>query len=109
MDISSLLNQEVTHWTTGEAHFEGFSFGSPEVLSARWEDRSVLYITKGGEQKVSNAVVYLSDDVAEGDYIALGSYTDVADPTSLVNAFRVMQFQKLPDADGLEYLRKAVV
>jgi len=101
------LLQSVTKWATSEAHFGGFTYATPEALQARWEERAELYRAPSGEELVSKAVVYLSDDVDPGDYIALGDQTAVADPTTLSSAFRVMQFSKVSDLRNIQVVRKA--
>lgn len=101
------LRQQVTWWPTSAPKFAGFTFGTPTLLKARWEDRQELFRKPGGEELVSKAVVFLADDVSIGDYMALGDYTTTDDPTTLQGAFRVEQFSKITSLRNTEVERRA--
>ena len=102
------LRQEVTRWPTSTTRFDGFTFSPPELQNGRWEEIGELFRSPSGEELVSRAVVYLTDDVNIGDFVALGDYTEVSNPTTLVGlAFRVRQFSKVPNIRNVEMERKA--
>ena len=106
MLLSNAATQSITHWSKGTPDgYGGVSYSSPTVLNGRWEDRIETIITAAGESTTSKAVVYLSVDVALGDYLFLGA-SSVADPTTLVGAYEVISIRKIPSIDGRRFERK---
>lgn len=103
------LRQDVTYWPTSDLQFGGFTFGTPVLTKGRWEERAELVRRPDGEEVTSRAVIHVMDDIDVGDYIALGDFSDISDPTTLTDAFRVMQFQKSPDLRGVLFHRKAFI
>lgn len=102
------LLQTATHWAlTGRGEFSGFTYATPVTLSCRWEDKQELFRSAQGEELTSKAIVYVATDVIEGDYLIEGDYTDVSDPATLSEAFRVMGFSKIPDLRNIQMVRKA--
>lgn len=102
------LREIITHWPfAGSDGFGGFTFGTPIALEARWELKRELFMTAEGEEVVSNAIVYLSADVDEGDYLAQGDQTTTSNPGTLSNAFRIKAFGKATDLRSLDAVRKA--
>ena len=108
MGVQSNLIQDVTHWEATPDGYGGYTFGTPAALKARWEDKAVLFRTPGGEEEVSQSVVYLSADVSTTDYLFLGTSTAI-DPTTVSGAHQVKQFFKTPDLRRLEFERKAML
>lgn len=105
--ISRNLKQSVTHWAiTGEGSFSGQTYAAPALLKARWEHRNELFRLPNGDEEVSRTIAYLSSDVDVGDYVIEGDYTDVSDPTTLPQAFRVKQFSKITDLRNVDIVRK---
>lgn len=109
MNLLRNLREQVTHWPlTGSDGYGGFTYGTPVLHKARWEDRNELFINADLEEVVSAAIVYLNTDVAAGDYLAQGDHATVpiADPVS-VAAKRIRNYGKSTDLRGLVALRKA--
>lgn len=109
MGFAHKLRQDVTHWPiSGSDGYGGFTFGTPELLSGRWEDKGELFINLDNEEVLSNAIIYLDTDVNVGDYFALGDYTVTADPTTLGPrvAFRSRNYGKVTDLAAVLALRK---
>lgn len=104
----SIHDDTITHWSTAANGFGGFTFGAPNVINGRWEQRSELFRTPQGEEKVSEAVVFVEEDLEEGDYLYLGESSEV-DPTSLVGAFRIQRFVRIPGLRRLRVQRKALL
>lgn len=101
------LNEDATHWpVTGSTGYGGFTFGTPVVRKVRWEDKAILFRTPDNEEELSNAIVYLSVDVAVGDYFVRGDQTAIADPTTISDAFRARQYHRTTDLRALIALRK---
>jgi hypothetical protein len=130
MDIRRVLKQKALYWGTPQSDgYGGFTFALPIVVEVRWEDRVENYIDASGETKVSQAIVYLLQDVVVGGYFCLltseeatsfwelseqgtqpltasdaAQYVDPQD--SAVIAYRVMRFGKIPDIKANKFLRK---
>ncbi len=103
------FKQEVTFWAvTGSDGFGGFTYAAPVLLEGRWEEKNELFISFDREQEVSRSIVYVSADVDEGDFLALGDFVTVpiADPGTLDVAFRVRMFGKVVDLRNVRTLRK---
>lgn len=101
------LRERITHWPKqGNDGFGGTTFGSPQTLKARWEDRAELVLDEAGDEVRAESVVYLASDVAEGDYIYNG-ISNASDPTTVDGAKKVKTFQKLPDLRVNAYERRA--
>tara|TARA_Y100000310_G_scaffold335584_1_gene417960 strand:- start:1840 stop:2175 length:336 start_codon:yes stop_codon:yes gene_type:complete len=102
------LRQNVTHWPiSGDDGYGGFTYGSAVLMSGRWEERSELFITPGGEEETSAVIAYTADDISIGDYLASGDQTGTADPTEVTGAYRVRQYTKIPDLRALSNIRKS--
>jgi hypothetical protein len=104
------MKDTVTHWSvTGTDGFGGFTFAAPTLLSGRWEEKAELFKDLDNEEHVSKAIVYVSEAVEIGDYLALGDHVTVpvADPTSLtLGSFRIMQRNRSTDLRALKSIRK---
>jgi len=94
-----------TTWTHTPDGFGGYIFSAPIALKCRWEKRATTFRDSQGEEITSIAIIYVSADVSIGDYIYEGT-TTVADPTTLVEARRVRQFDKMSDLRNIEILRR---
>ncbi len=102
------LKEDVTHWPiAGSDGYGGFTFGTPVKLNGRWEGRKELFLAPDGEEAISRAVVYVSADVIEGDYLGLGDLTATADPTDIANTYRIRNYMKQSDLRNLQSIRKA--
>ncbi len=100
------LDQPITVWTATKNGYGGLTFGPPVALEGRWQDKIEQFRTASGDEKVSKSVVYLSVDVAIGDYLFEGT-SEAVDPSILTGASEVQQLAKTPDLRTLRTLRKA--
>lgn len=101
------MKEDVTHWpVTGTDGFGGFTYGTPILLKGRWEEKATLFLTNDNEERVSSAIVYLSEGVEAGDYLGYGDSEAVADPTTLTSAHRIMQRFRTTDLRALTQLWK---
>ena len=85
----------------------GFTYSTTVTMRGRWEDRNVQFREPNGNEVTSTAIVYTESDVGVGDYLVLGDYIGVADPTTLATSARVQQFNSIPDLRNLQNQRKA--
>ena len=107
------LKQTAVYWgapvSTGAG---GRTFADAVELDVRWEERHDMFIDAQGQEKQSSAVVFISQDVVVGGYLFLGDLDDLssgeeADPMIVSGAYEIRQFDKIPDAKGSSFMRKA--
>lgn len=111
MSILTLQHhQTITHWPRVGLDSAGdLEFGAPSEILGKWENVGVLFIANTGEERRSRSVVYLGDDISEGDYLMLGTLAinDEQDPLKNHRAFPVLSFSKIPDFTGTDFERVA--
>jgi len=100
------LIQDVTYWSVSPDGFGGYIFGAPQALKGHWEDKNEAFRTPHGQEKISNAIVYLDSDVVVNGYLALGS-SIASDPTTVVGAVPIAGFRKIPNLGAVRFERKA--
>ena len=115
--ISRLCVQTAVYWgSPTEDGYGGKTFADPVEISCRWEDTVEKISRVGarlGEEIISRAVVYVTEDVEELGYLFLGDLDDLdsdeeADPTTVENAYMINRFDKIPVLRSTsEFLRKA--
>lgn len=115
MNWASKLNQKLVYWP----YVKKSATGAPVVgdaveLSCRWEDRQILFRTAQGQESMSNAVIWVDQDLTLEGYLYLGLLTDLdstteGDPTELDNAYEIRAYTKIPNVKGTDYERKAIV
>ena len=63
-----------TYWPPGAPDgFGGVGYGSPVTLHVRWEDRADLFRDAQAREVISNAVVYLPENVELRGFLAKGA------------------------------------
>lgn len=103
------FNQTITHWAFNGVDSAGDqSFATPVTLTGRWEEKNEIGIGADGEEFTSNAVLFLPSDIPVNDYVFLGTSV-VSDPVTLINAFKVKSFSKIPTMDATDFERKAMI
>jgi len=107
------LRQTAVYWANPQNDgFGGKTFDDPIEISVRWEDRQELFIDANGQEKTSQAVVYLAQDIDLGGYLYLGtlvglSSAEEGDPlASGVASYEIRGFRKVPDIRGERFSRK---
>lgn len=93
------LTQKITRWTSSRT-FGGITFGTPENIKGRWEDRREIFIGNTGKENVSKSIVAVDRAIAVGDYLFLGESTQT-DPTTLSLAFEVKACKEMFDLRGI--------
>jgi hypothetical protein len=107
MTLFDNRHQIATLWTVNGVNAAGDpSFASPSEITVRWDERSVVYTDRDGEEKRSSAVVDLGQDVKIGDWLFLGT-SIASDPSTVVGAYPVQSFEKSPTVSGDAYVRTA--
>lgn len=67
-----------------------------------------MFISLAGVEERSQAVVFVTSDVAVQGYLYRGSST-AADPTGVTGAFEIRNFKKTPTFDGRDAERKVLL
>ena len=116
--IARLCVQTAVYWGTPvDDGYGGKTFADPVEIDCRWEDKIENIDRVGGgrlgEEVVSEAQVYVTQDVEEHGYLFLGDLDDLdsdeeADPTTITKAYMINRFEKVPVMrSSSEFLRKA--
>jgi len=108
--ITRMLKQTLVYWGTPVPDgYGGYTFAEAIEVSCRWEDKQELFIDPTGKEVLSQAVVYVGQDVDIGGYLYLGEESDLeyvhTDPKIIEGARQIKQFAKLPNLRVTEYLR----
>lgn len=102
------LKQEVTYWAPGgEDRFGAQTFSAPVVIQARWEDRNEEVKTIGGDDIVTQAVVFVDQDLYVGGYLALGDHLAILDPNLTQAASEIQAWASIPDLRNVSTERRA--
>ena len=112
--LTDKLRQTAVYWGDPQSDGAGGrTFGSayPVELSIRWEERQELFVDASGQETMSQAVVYLDQDIDIGGYLDLGDLDDLSsaeesDPLTVGGAYEIRNFKKLPDIKADRFLRK---
>ena len=105
--ITRRLNQTATYWSVSGTDSSGDpSFTTPVSIKVRWEQRTVVFTRPNGEEAASSSIVFVKQDMVEGDFLFLGTST-VADPTSVAAAKEIQGWSKIPQLVGGEFERRA--
>lgn len=76
-----IFSQKCTYWAPGVPDgFGGTSWGEPQVLDCRWQAQQKMIRDKEGLEKVSEAVVYLAQEVNLSGRLYLGESADLTPP-----------------------------
>ena len=115
--ISRLCVQTAVYWgSPTNDGYGGKTFADPVEISCRWENIIQNIDRVGarlGEEVVSEAQVYVTEDVEEMGYLYLGDLDDLdsdeeADPKTIEKAYPIRKFEKIPAIRSTnEFLRKA--
>jgi hypothetical protein len=105
--ISRMRKQDAVYWPrTGTDRFGKPVLGEPIAVKCRWEEKGVLYnFGKAGEQAVSNAEIYVDQELDEGGYIWKGLLENAPEsPLETKNVYEVRKFNELPNLRNTEVL-----
>ena len=104
--IARFCVQTAVYWGTPVADgYGGKTFADPVEISCRWEDRvekiSTITTSKLGEEIISKAQVFTTQDVEELGWLFLGDLDDLdsdeeADPMTVDGAYEIKRFDKTP-------------
>ena len=79
-------------------------------ILVRWDDKVEEFLDFEGERKLSNAVVYVGQDMSLGGILMLGTLADITDSVNIkenAGAWEIRRFDKIPNLKASEFLRIA--
>lgn len=117
MSINSLISrvcaQTAVYWgSPTNDGYGSFTYDDPVEISVRWQDKTEIIKDSKGQEQVSRAEVYLTQDVDEQGILYLGTLDDLDSaqedsPFTIDGAYIIMKFEKSPNIKGTEFVRKA--
>lgn len=97
------MRQTATWWALSSRDDYGDpTFSTPVSLApgtdtgVRWENKVEKFISQGGDEDYSRAVVYCTTELAVGDYLYLGTSTE-ADPDDVDGADQIRMVGAVPN------------
>jgi len=105
VEITALTDIATVWPRLGSNGFGGHLFGIPKLVNARWHEYLAFLTRVEEDAQISNAKIYVSEDISEGDYIALGNHIAIEDPSSFDDAYQIERFQRQTDLRGLRSVR----
>jgi len=111
MNIVKKCNQIAVYWGSPTPSGRGgFTYASAIEIICRWEKKQQLFINDQGEQELSQAIVYVNQDVDVGGYLYLGEESELDsahdDPEVISGAYRIKAYAKTTSLSATEYVRK---
>jgi len=111
--ITRMLKQTAVYWalniTTPYDNYGQPQYEDPIEMSVRWEAKTVEFLGPEGNTLLSNAVVYVGQDVVLGGVLMLGELTDINSsltiPKQNDETWEIRRFEKLPNLQNTEFLR----
>lgn len=101
--------QTCTYWAPGERDIHGkMTYMAPVQKACRWEEISLTFQDKRGEEHQSKSRVFMEDDVDVDGYVMLGTSSE-ADPTSLETAFEIQQKSRIPNLRAIKMLTTLIL
>lgn len=109
MSFENNLKQTLTYWAPGATNQYGkMTYGSPVQKACRWEEISLTFQDKRGEERQSKTRIFLADDVDVDGYVKLG--TDAgSDPTVIDGAHEIQQKSRIPDLRSIKQITTLVL
>lgn len=110
--ITKNYNQTAVYWANRVEIGDGtFTLDNGKEISVRWQDRQELFLDFLGNERQSQAIVYVDIDIKEGEYLFLGDLDDSSldsDGSNFldVDSFEVKAFRKTPNISGTQFERK---
>lgn len=102
--MKSNYRQKVTYWAPipGDTGTGAKLMAAPITIKARWEDKQEQILNAKGQQTISKAQIYTSDDtILEIDGFLYNGITTEAEPRNVDGAFQVIQIMRVPDLRNL--------
>lgn len=107
--FSRARTQKATYWAkAADDGYGGSAFGTPVVLTVRWEERSEDVASGTGELIRSHSVVWSENRLQEGGYLFLGESieanpTIVTDASGNQTAYPIRRIRSIPTVRGKSF------
>lgn len=118
--IKKMCKQDAVLWAVtvgpdGSIIPDGYgqpTYGQPKQIKCYWKDEVGLYISAAGENRQSQSIVFVLQDIGVGSILFKGTLAAVPlnlrnKPKSVLKAFKVQRFDVIPTLDGKQFVRKA--
>jgi hypothetical protein len=116
--IERMCVQTAVYWENPVADgFGGINYDEAKEIKCRWENKRDLIVGSEadapGEELISEAQVYILEDLQELGYLYLGTLNDLdsdakEQPETISTAFQIKKFEKTPAFKSTtDFLRKA--
>lgn len=99
MFYSGKLIHRATLWTLEPGGVFGSTYGPPQHIDCRWEDRQERKTNRTGSEFVSRALVMVDVDIPLGSRLAFGEYLSEPDAEG-VEAYEVQAKETIPSVFG---------
>jgi hypothetical protein len=113
--LTKNLKQTAVYWArTTPRGSGGWNYSDGVEVICRWEEEQEIYKDTQGKEFLSNAVVYLAQDVLVDGVLFLGELTDIDsddldDPLNVDGAYTIKRFFKVPNIKATSFERRAVL
>jgi hypothetical protein len=102
MLVRAAYTQEATYWGAPvHNNWGGTDYGQPRVIMVRWHEKTERFLNREGQDQLSNAIVFLPEEIDEFGYLAMGDVSNVAKPEDTDKAFQIQRIEIIPDLRNL--------
>lgn len=109
MSFDRHFHQTLTYWAPGALDLYGkMTYAAPVQKLCRWEEVSLTYQDKKGEERQSKTRIFLVDDLDIDGYVFLGT-SAATDPTQLDGAYEIQQKMRLPDLRAVRTMTTVIL
>ena len=99
------MREDVTYWPrTGQDEFGQPVFDPPQLLKGRWEDRSDVIRNKHGDEYVSKARVFVTDEIQADGFLYRGATDEETPPEG---SLEIQAHARIPDLRTVTQLNVA--
>lgn len=109
MSYEALLQTTITYWPPGaNTGFGDLTYGEPGPLLARYQSDNTNQQDDDGEEFVSAAVVYTTEQLEHNGWVFNGSSVE-ANPQDVEGAYRIRRLYTTSNPAGTVVVYKAVL
>lgn len=109
--LPNLLKQKAVLWRAlGTDNAGNDLYDTPVQIRCRWEQNTEVFLDRMNQQQVSKSIVFIDRDAEDKDILWLGklaNLTDLSVPFNNPDAWAIQRMDKVPNAEGKKFLRKA--
>ena len=109
MSYASLLQTTITYWAAASNDgFGGITHSSPTQILGRWQDEVDTYQDADGEEFISQAVIYTTQELQENGWLFQGTSAE-GNPQNQDGAYRIRRLMKTQRPDGTLVVYKYIL